>query len=111
VRGEFVGLIGLVRVHERTKSGELGYWVDRKAEGKGLVSRACAAMLDHAFGELGLRRVEIRLAASNSRSRAVPERLGFTLEGTARQAEPVGDRWEDLLVFGMLASEWKSRSP
>ena len=109
VGGELVGLIGLVRVSERTKSGELGYWIDRKAEGKGLVSRGCAAMIDYAFGELGLRRIEIRLAVSNARSRAVPERLGFTLEGTSRQAEPVGDRWEDLLVFGLLASEWKAR--
>ena len=108
--GEFVGLIGLLHVRERTKSGELGYWLDRKAEGHGLVSRGCAAMIDYAFDELGLRRLEIKLAASNSRSRAVPERLGFTLEGTSRQAEPVGDRWEDLLVFGLLASEWIRRS-
>ena len=106
-RGEFVGLVGLTHVSRRTRSGDLGYWLVSAAEGKGLVTRACAAMIDYAFTDLGLRRLEIKVAESNSRSRAVAERLGFTLEGTARKAEPVKGRWEDLLVFGLLRDEWE----
>jgi hypothetical protein len=52
-------------------------------------------------------RVEIRAAPENARSRAIPERLGFTQEGTLRQVERVGDRYLDNVVYAMLAEDWK----
>ena len=52
-------------------------------------------------------RVEIRAAQENARSRAIPERLGFTQEGTLRQVERVGDRYLDNVVYAMLAEDWK----
>jgi hypothetical protein len=52
-------------------------------------------------------RVEIRAAPENARSRAIPERLGFTQEGTLRQVECVGDRYLDNVVYAMLAEDWK----
>jgi hypothetical protein len=52
-------------------------------------------------------RVEIRAAPENARSRAIPERLGFTQEGTLRQVERVGDRYLDNVVYAMLAEHWK----
>ena len=54
-----------------------------------------------------LNRVEIRAAPENRRSRAIPERLGFTEEGTLRQAERVGERYLDSAVYAMLAEDWK----
>jgi ribosomal-protein-serine acetyltransferase len=68
------------------------------------MTRAVKALIDHAFGELGLHRVEIRAAAENRRSRAIPERLGFEQEGILREAERVGERYQDLVVYGLLAS-------
>jgi ribosomal-protein-serine acetyltransferase len=52
-------------------------------------------------------RVEIRAAPENARSRAIPERLGFTQEGTLRQVERVDDRYLDNVVYAMLAEDWK----
>lgn len=46
-------------------------------------------------------------AAENARSRATPERLGFTQEGTLPQVERVGDRDLDNVVYAMLAEDWK----
>jgi len=65
-------------------------------------------MLDYLFEELGLHRVEIRCGTGNTRSCAIPERLGFTREGLLREAEWVNDRWLDLLVWGMLEVEWRA---
>lgn len=64
------------------QSGEVGYWIDAGFEGRGLVTRAVTAVLDQAFGPLGLHRVELRTNPTNNRSRSVPHRLGFTQEAS-----------------------------
>jgi len=66
---------------------------------------AVRALVDHAFGTWRLHRVEIRAAVDNTRSRAIPERLAFTQEGVAREAEQVGGRYVDQVVYSTLASE------
>jgi ribosomal-protein-serine acetyltransferase len=103
------GEIGFDYIDWRNRFTEIGYWVGEAFEGKGLVSRACRALVDHAFRELGLNRVQIRCAVENRRSRAIPEKLGFQLEGTLRSIERLSDRFVDLVVYGLLAEEWKAR--
>jgi ribosomal-protein-serine acetyltransferase len=61
------------------------------------------------FDEVELHRVTIQCGTGNHRSCAIPERLGFSREGVLREAEWVNDRWVDLVVWGMLASDWRSR--
>jgi ribosomal-protein-serine acetyltransferase len=71
------------------------------------VTRACRALIAHAFGELGVHRVTIRVAPDNVRSRAIPERLGFTKEATLREAGRTDGRgYVDLVVYGLLDREW-----
>jgi ribosomal-protein-serine acetyltransferase len=72
-----------------------------------VMTDACRAVVTHLFGELELNRVEIRCAAGNTKSSAIPRRLGFTLDGTLRDAQFVNGRHHDLLVFGMLKRDWK----
>ncbi|MGI9180386.1 MAG: GNAT family N-acetyltransferase [Longimicrobiaceae bacterium] len=105
-RGELAGVIGLHAINWPNRSTSIGYWLAASFQGKGVMTAACRALIDHALGELGLNRVEIRCATGNRRSRAIPERLGFTQEGTLRQAEWLYDRYEDLVLYSMLASEW-----
>jgi ribosomal-protein-serine acetyltransferase len=104
-------LVGAVRYHEidwLNKSTELGYWLGAAFEGKGLITRTCRVMIDHAFQELGLNRVVISCAKENERSCAVAERLGFTQEGILRQSEWLKDRFVNKVVYGMLANEWRN---
>ena len=65
------------------------------------------ALVDHAFGVWKLHRIEIQAAPENTRSQAVPLRLGFTREGVLRECERSGDRWLDGVIFSLLASEWR----
>jgi ribosomal-protein-serine acetyltransferase len=104
--GGIAGTLGMT-VNPLENGGELGYWLAEVHEGRGFVTRAVAAMLDVAFTQLGLHRVTIRAATHNARSRAVPERLGFTEEGILREQGLVSSGgYHDLVVYGMLDREW-----
>ena len=68
-------------------------------------------MLDYAFSDRGLERVEIRCAVGNTRSQAVPLRLGFAFAETIKSAERLHDRYEDAVVFVMRRSDWLAGRP
>jgi ribosomal-protein-serine acetyltransferase len=105
---QLVGAVNLL-IDARMQSAEVGYWIDADFEGRGLVTQAVTAVLDHAFGPLGLHRVELRTNPSNDRSRGVAQRLGFTQEGILREAGAFPDGRRDDVVYGLLASEWRAR--
>jgi ribosomal-protein-serine acetyltransferase len=105
--GRITGVVGFHRVDRANRSTSIGYWIAEPAQGRGTMTKAVGAMIDIALSDWGLNRVEIRCAPENTRSRAIPERLGFREEATLRQAERIGDRYLDNVVYSMLASEWR----
>ena len=105
--GELAGSIGFHAIDWTNRSAAIGYWLDAAHQGHGIMTLCCASLLDYAFQELRLHRIEIRCGAGNLRSCAIPERLGFTREGVAREAEWVNDRWVDLVVWSMLQRDWR----
>ncbi|ACV57727.1 GNAT family N-acetyltransferase [Alicyclobacillus acidocaldarius] len=107
-RGEIAGVLGLHYIDWANRSTSLGYWLGERYQGKGIMTRACRAVIDILFREYGLNRVEIRAATGNHKSRAVAERLGFQYEGCKRQAEWLYDHYVDHAVYSMLAGEWPS---
>jgi ribosomal-protein-serine acetyltransferase len=104
--GRIVGVAGFHSIDWLHRSTSIGYWLAEAEQGRGIVTLAVGELLDHAFGVWELHRVEIRAAVDNARSRAIPERLGFRQEGTLREAERLGDRYVDLVVYSMLAPDW-----
>lgn len=106
-REELAGVIGFHRFDWLNRSVGIGYWLGESYQGKGLITRACGCLLDYAFGSLGLNRIEIRCAVQNSRSRAIPGRLGFREEGIIREAEWLYDHYVDHVVYGILRDEWR----
>jgi ribosomal-protein-serine acetyltransferase len=103
---EIAGVIGLYPITRQHRSASIGYWIARDFEGKGIVTRSCRSLINYAFRELELNRIEIRCAVENERSRRIPERLGFRNEGTARESERVNDVYYDSVIYGLLAREW-----
>jgi ribosomal-protein-serine acetyltransferase len=82
--------------------GEIGYWLATDVVARGVATRAVPSLIDHAFNELGLRRLLIRVRVGNTRSIAVARRLGFQPEGTARGAELHTNRLHDLEHYAPL---------
>ena len=93
-------------INRQNKNAEVGYWLGEAFVGRGLVTRAVESATEHLFEAEQLHRLEMQCGAENGRSRAVPERLGFTLEGVRRQSHWITDRFVDHAVYGLLADEW-----
>src|SRR5581483_4259141 len=106
-RGDIAGAIGLHTIDALNRATSIGYWLDEARSGRGIMTRACRAVITCAFRDYGLHRVEIRCATGNFRSCAIPRRLGFVEEGVLRQAGFLRDRWVDLRVFSALEQEWR----
>lgn len=108
--GELAGGAGLNFLDSANRGTEIGYWLGQEFTGRGIMTKCAAILTEYAFGDLGMHRMNIRCAKGNTKSRAIPERLGFTEEGTLRDAEWLHDRFVDLVVYGMLEPDWKALS-
>lgn len=104
--GAAIGSIGVHRVDFANRCTSIGYWLAADLQGRGVMTKACRAMVGYAFREYNLNRIEIRCATGNTKSCAIPERLGFVREGVLREAQWVSGRFLDLVVWSMLARDW-----
>lgn len=108
-KSELAGVIGYHWINWSNRNTSIGYWLGEGYVGKGIMTKACQAVIDYSFQELHLNRVEIRCAVGNKRSRAIPERLGLQNEGCARQSEWLYDHYVDHIIYGMIKEDWKSK--
>ena len=105
LKGLIVGGIGLNRFDFENQITELGYWLSADARGKGIATKAGAAMIRYAFEDLGYNRMELKTSPDNEASVAVAERLGFKREGTLRKAELIGGELRDLDMYSLLRED------
>lgn len=103
---QITGVIGHHGIDWPNRRTSLGYWLAKEYQGRGIMTRSCRAYVSHAFQTLRLNRVEIRCATENRKSCAIPQRLGFTLEGTLHEAEWLYDHFVDHSVYAILARDW-----
>ena len=105
---ELIGSIGFHNIDWNNKQSSLGYYLAEGFEGKGIMTRTVQALVNYAFFQFNLNRIEIRCGVKNKKSRAIPERLGFMQEGVIRDGEFLYNHFHDLAVYGMLARDWKN---
>jgi ribosomal-protein-serine acetyltransferase len=107
VDDEFAGGVGL-SWDPYGIAGEIGYWTRAEFEGRGLVTRSAREFTRLGFEHVGLNRVVIRPGVENRRSRAVPERLGYRQESIERGGGRGLGGYYDIVVYAMLADEWRA---
>ncbi|MEO1387613.1 MAG: GNAT family protein [Cyanobacteria bacterium J06634_6] len=103
-----VGVISLNGIDWSNHHSSIGYWLAAPFQQKGIITLSCRAVITYAFNSLKLNRLTILCASQNRRSQAIPQRLGFTHEGTLREAQWLCDHFVDHEVYSLLRREWKS---
>ncbi|HGF4937291.1 TPA: GNAT family N-acetyltransferase [Vibrio parahaemolyticus] len=100
-QNELVGNISFNAIDHDLQKVEIGYWLSSDFQGKGIVSKSLSRLIEFAFIELDMKKVQISAAVENKASRRVCERLGFTLEGIVTRAENLNGRVVDHAVYGL----------
>lgn len=109
VKGRIAGLVGYHRIDWANRNTSLGYWLAAEYQGRGLMTASCRVLVDHGFASYNLHRIAISCAPENTRSRAIPTRLGFVYEGRLRDAEFLYDHYVDHEVYSQLQPEWQTQ--
>jgi ribosomal-protein-serine acetyltransferase len=103
--GEPAGTIGLDRHQPLIASADVGYWLRIDLTGRGLMTEAGAAVVEYAFAELGIHRLELRAGLENHGSTRVAEKLGFRRGGVLRHGAKNARGYYDVYVFDLLATD------
>jgi ribosomal-protein-alanine N-acetyltransferase len=86
-------------------SAYIGYWIDQRVAGRGIMPTAVAMATDHCFREVGLHRVEVNIRPENTASLRVVEKLGFRSEGLRERYLHIDGDWRDHLTFALCAQD------
>ena len=104
-----IGTCLLFRFDDASARAELGYVLGRAHWGRGLMREALEGLLGHAFGAMGLRRIEAEVDVRNGPSSRLLGRLGFRREGLLRQRWFTKGEARDVEIHGLLQDEWRRR--
>ena len=109
-RDHLLGSISLMRFSWQHARAEVGYWLAKEARGQGHVTRAVGLITEWGFRHLALERIELLAATGNPASQRVAERCGFTREAVLRSYLPGKEGRQDMVAFGLLASDPRGSS-
>lgn len=87
------------------RSAHVGYWIDERFAGRGIIPAAVAMTCDFAFDQLHLHRLEINVRTENSASRQVATKLGFRVEGLRERYLHINGEWRDHVCFVLLEGD------
>jgi RimJ/RimL family protein N-acetyltransferase len=107
--GTPVGLIGMVKQDLADGTAEVELMLDPRHRGSGWGTDALDALMDLAFGELPLHRIEAMTHTSNAAALGTLAKAGFTQEGVRRSACFHRGRRHDLAVLSLLRAEWEAQ--
>jgi ribosomal-protein-serine acetyltransferase len=105
-REQLVGVIGFNNIDLNNMKGTIGYFLGERYQGKGTMLSSCRSLVNYGFHKLNLHKIVIRCAADNIKSRRIPEKLGFKVEGILRDEELLARGYVDHYYYGMTRIEW-----
>jgi ribosomal-protein-serine acetyltransferase len=109
--GALVGVVGYLPIDRVNRCGEIGYWLGESEQRRGVMTACCRFAVRYGFLTLDLHRIQIAAGIDNVASRAIPERLGFKLEGILRGRENLYGSFIDHAMYSQLRSEFDATGP
>jgi len=106
---KIIGGVGMHNWDQSVQKAQLGYWISKEYEGKGIISKCIVKFVSFLFEKIGLNKIEIHFFPANKRSAKVAERLGCKIEGIIRASQLRHGRPEDIAIAGLLKSEWEAK--
>ncbi|QFQ01471.1 Putative ribosomal N-acetyltransferase YdaF [Corynebacterium urogenitale] len=100
----YAGNIEVRLIDEGARCVDVGYMTSPQFRGQGIMTRALRMVLNYCFDQ-GVHRFEGKAAVHNAASRHVMEQAGMRFEGIARGAEYLHGSYNDLAVYGRLATD------
>lgn len=105
--GHFAGMIGFKDHDSFNHRAEIGYWLRKDFQNKGIMKTCLNILLDFGYTYLNLYRIQIRVAVDNIKSKKLPEKYGFICEGVERSGELLSSgSYTDLNVYSLLKDEF-----
>ena len=110
VDGTFCGEINLSSIQRGPfQNAYVGYWIDERWAGRGLMPEAVVVLARYGFEELALHRMQISIIPRNRASRRVVEKLELRSEGVAHRYLEINGAWEDHIRYAITSEEWDIR--
>jgi ribosomal-protein-alanine N-acetyltransferase len=108
--GSILGFFNLSQIFRGPfLSAYLGYAVGAPYAGEGYMGEGIELVMRHAFGAMGLHRLEANIQPGNEPSIALAKGAGFRLEGFSPRYLKIDGRWRDHERWAILAEEWQRR--
>jgi len=101
---EFIGAASFQGIDWNIPKCEIGYWINSTFSGNGYMTEAIKKLINVGLNQILFRRIEIRCESTNYKSRSIPEKLGFKLEGTLRNDDLSADgcRLTDTCIYSII---------
>ncbi|MCL5803643.1 MAG: GNAT family N-acetyltransferase [Candidatus Thermoplasmatota archaeon] len=103
---KLAGIIGFNNIDLNNMKGTIGYFIGQKYQGNGIMISSCRTLVNYGFHKIGLNKIVIRCASENIKSRRIPEKLGFTVEGILREEELLSSGYVNHYYYGMIRRDW-----
>ncbi len=107
---KIAGSVGFEKINKDHHFAEIGYWLSEDLQGLGIVTLSCKTLIDYTFKHMAMNRIEVKIISKNLKSLAIPKKLGFTHEGTLRDACALYGTFYDLELFSLLKSDWLEKA-
>lgn len=104
LHGEFVASVGFISLNNG--AGEIGYWLLSNYSGRGLMTSFVRKCIEYGFEKLNLNKIVIKCAEGNSKSAAIPKKLGFTQCKKTEAKHIINGSEQHTLVFTLNKKDW-----
>jgi len=108
---QFLGGVGINRIDEQNRVGNVGYWVRTRATGREVATTAVRLVARFGFERVGLGRLELFVSVENEASQRVAEKVGARREGVLRRRLRVQERVDDAILYALLPGDLQEANP